>query len=237
MVKRIVSVGLAGLLSACCWMAPAMAQSENARTLTVTGAGSTLVETAIAVVRLGVSVTGTSAAEVQTQVAEQSNRLVAKLQQLEVQKLQTTGISLYPQYDPQYDPARSDNPPAKIQGENSVQFEVSIDKAGSILDEAVAAGATRIDSVSFKATETVAASGREAALKLAVQDAMTQADIVLKELNLTRQSIRSVQVNSSSTPPGPIPLEAAALRADQAATPVLGGDQMVDATVTVTVQY
>jgi hypothetical protein len=156
------------------------------------------------------------------------------LKTLEVQKLQTTGISLNPQYDYNNGQAKQ----VGVQGQNSVQFEVAIAKAGSILDQAVAAGATQVESVSFKATEEVIASGRKAALQLAVKDAQTQAQDVLQVLSLSIKSIQKIEVNSSNALPPPVPLEKVAYaRLDSAPSPVIGGDQQVTASVTLTVSY
>lgn len=73
--------------------------AEGSRMLTVTGQGSVSVENSIALIRLGVVIQGETAQSVQQQVAERSERLVNRLKELQVGALQTTGISLYPQYD------------------------------------------------------------------------------------------------------------------------------------------
>ena len=213
-----------------CWSSPAIAQ-EPERVLTVTGTGRVAVETAIATVRLGVAVTGNSAVEVQQRVAEQTDRLVNKLQELQVDNLKTTGISLYPQYS-----NRGDGRITEVQGQNSVQFEVPIEAAGATLDSAVIAGATQVDSVSFRPNDEDSQAGRDEALRLAVDDALMQADGVLDALGLTRDFIRNIQVNSSNLTPPPVPFERSA-SVRSASTPVIGGDRTISATVTLSVQY
>ncbi|NJL97609.1 MAG: SIMPL domain-containing protein [Synechococcaceae cyanobacterium SM2_3_2] len=124
---------------------------SQANLLTVSGQGLVTVETSIAVVRLAVWVEGESAAAVQAEVAERTNSLVEQLRQEEVQKLQTTGISLNPRYTYQGGVTEQ----VGVEGQNAVQFEVPIDRAGGVLDGAIEAGATQIQSVSFKAADDV----------------------------------------------------------------------------------
>ena len=156
--RQPVWLGAILLASACStllWASPAMAE-DPARVLTVSGQGQVSVETAIASIRLGVSVEGESVEAVQAEVAERSDRIVTKLQELGVDRLQTAGISLYPQYT--HD--RNDEPRiTTVRGENIVQFEVPVDVAGEVLDAAVAAGASRIDSVSFRPTDEDSIAG------------------------------------------------------------------------------
>ncbi|GAB4214316.1 MAG: SIMPL domain-containing protein [Synechococcales cyanobacterium] len=208
----------------------------NLRLLTVTGQGSVAVETSVAVVRLGVVIEGQSAQETHQQVAQRSNQLVQKLKALQVENLQTTGISLNPRYDYRDGQAK----PMGVIGQNSVQCEVPIDQAGQILDQAIAAGATQIESVSFKASDSVMKEGRKLALQAAVQDAQRQATDVLSSLNFSIQSIHSIQVDANDSSPIIMRLEAAkaynSMMAD-APTPVEGGEQTVTARVTLQIRY
>ncbi|MEN9232391.1 MAG: SIMPL domain-containing protein [Thermostichus sp. DG02_5_bins_236] len=210
--------------------------SEGSRILTVTGQGSTPVETSIAQIRLGVILRGDSAQTVQQQVAERSERLVNRLKELQVNALQTTGLSLYPQYD--YRDGQSHL--TGVQGQNSVQFEVPVASAGQVLDEAVAAGATQVESVSFRAEDAALVQARSHALAQAVEDAQHQAQDVLGALNLTLGSVERIQIHSDGrvTPP-PVPLAASAdfARSEIASTPVEGGEQRVHAQVTLEIRY
>ena len=207
--------------------------SVDERVLTVTGRGSTLVETAIATIRLGVDVSGDSAEKVQVDVAERSNRLIEALKKQEVDRLQTTGISLFPDYEGSY---RDNKRPRSIRGRNTVQFEVPIERAGEVLDRAVASGAGQIQSVTFRPNKDVLEGGRKAALELAVADARSQADVVLGTLNFQVQSIRNIQIGGS-TAPAPVAFEGSALARSSAPTPVIGGEQTLSAQVTLAISY
>ncbi|MEM9511082.1 MAG: SIMPL domain-containing protein [Cyanobacteria bacterium P01_E01_bin.48] len=227
-------LGLVLAMGTCLAVPPLHAQeigTMSERVLTVTGQGLVMVETAIATVRLGVEVSGASAEQVQAEVAQRSNSLVEELRRQRVERLQTTGISLFPDYN-----SSSGNRPRGVRGQNIVQFEVPVERAGEILDGAIAAGAGQIQSVTFRPTDEVLEAGRKAALELAVADARSQADIVLGTLDFQVKSIRNIQVGNNSAPP-PIALEAATLARSSSPTPVIGGEQTVNARVTLAIEY
>ncbi len=212
---------------------PAIADEKMLRTLTVTGQGETAIATTLTQVQLGVEVKGQTANEVQQEVAKRSSSVVELLRSRQVEKLQTTGIQLQPAYD------YSDNQQRLVGyiASNIVSFRLATEQVGSLLDEAVKVGATRIDSVSFTASDGAISTAQKQALRLATEDAQEQADAVLSVLNLTRKEVVSIQLNGSSTPP-PMPLmvkERASM--DAATTPVVGGEQMVNASVTLQISY
>lgn len=216
---------------------PAIAQEKTLRTVTVTGRGMELVPTTLTQVRLGVEAQGKTATEVQQEVARRSNSVVALLRSRNVTRLETTGINLSPNY-------RYDNNVQTLVGYNAsniVSFRVETQKAGDILDDAVKAGASRIDGVNFVATEVAVASAQKVALGEATRDAQAQADAVLSALGLTRKEVVSIQVNGAFTPP-PRPFNvnakfAGEAMADAAPSPVVGGEQQVDASVTLQISY
>lgn len=214
---------------------PVLAQEQQTRTLTVSGQATVEVPTSLTQVNLGIEVQGKTAEEVQQEVARRSQTLVDLLRSRNVEKLQTTGVNLYPQYN-------SDGNPPRITGytaSNTVSFRIATDRAGNLLDEAVSAGATRIDGISFVATDEAIETARQQALRTATQDAQTQADTVLAALNLTRREIINVQISSST--PAPQPVMGTFLRGEatfaDASTVLVGGDQQVYAYVTLVIGY
>ncbi|MBW4465452.1 MAG: SIMPL domain-containing protein [Pegethrix bostrychoides GSE-TBD4-15B] len=215
---------------------PAYAQQEQImRTLTVRGAGKASVATTLTQVQLGVEVQGKTASEVQQQTAERSAAVVEFLRGRNVDKLQTTGISL----NPQYDYANNRQQIIGYTASNSVSFRVPTEQAGDLLDQAVQAGATRIDSVSFVAEDAATEAARQQAIQQAVQNAQAQAQAVLSSLGLQQQEIVSIQVDGASAPP-PMFARREALMADSAAppaSPVVGGEQEVQASVTLQIRY
>lgn len=227
-----VTIGLLGLLLA----APALAQERVLRTLTVTGQGIERIPTTLAQIQLGVEVQGKTAADVQQEVARRADAVVAFLRSQNVDKLATTGVSLSPRYS-------YENNRQELQGyvgTNTVSFQVPIPQAGAILDRAVQAGATRIDSIGFIAADSAIKTAQQQALREATQHAQQQADVVLSTLNLSRQEVIGIQINSTEVPiPRPLmmPVSAAAMKMEDAISPIAGREQEVTASVTLQVRY
>ena len=212
---------------------PGVAQEKVLRTVTVTGRGVESISTTKAQVQLGVEVQGKTATSVQQEAAQRSSAVVELLRSRNVEKLETTGIRLNPIYSYENNVQRL----TSYSASNTVSFRIPTEQAGMLLDDTVKAGATRIDGVSFTASEDAIAAAQKQALREATQDAQSQADAVLSSLNLTRKDIVSIQINNA-TPPTPMPvLERAAFSIKAADTPVIGGEQEVEASVTLQISY
>jgi hypothetical protein len=215
--------------------APILAQEKLLRTLTVSGRGVERIPTTLTEVRLGVEVQGKTAQEVQQQVARRSSAVVALLRSRNVERLETTGISLNPVYSYNDNVQRLTGYSAT----NIVSFRVNTEQTGTLLDDAVKAGATRIDGISFVAADPAIATAQQQALREATQDAQQQARTVLTTLELTPKEVVSIQVNAANPPQPPMPLyrREAAVAAQAASTPVVGGEQQVEASVTLQISY
>jgi uncharacterized protein len=216
---------------------PAQAQSVSKRVLSVTGQGTEKIPTTLARINLGVQIEGKSAQQVQAEVARKSNAVVALLKSRNVDELQTTGISLNPNYD------YIDNRQVLkgYIGTNTVSFKVSTKDAGAILDDVIDAGATRIDGISFTATDEAIASAQKLALKKATEDAQAQAQAVFSALGFQSKEIVGIQINGASAPQ-PVIQQSADMFALKAAsprqsTPVVGGNQSVEGNVTLQITY
>jgi uncharacterized protein YggE len=212
---------------------PSYANARELRTITVTGEGIENIATSKAIVRLGVEVQGKEAGKVQREVASRSDAVVKFLRSRQVEKLETTGISLQPNYD------YSNNQRRLISyiGANLISFQVDIAQAGSLIDEAVKVGATRIDGVSFTAGESAIAAAQRTALIKATEQAREQATIVLQALGLVPKETVSIQVGNGSNPVPIARSEAVFRSADAASSPVIGGEQTLRAAVTLEISY
>lgn len=216
------------------------AQAQTTRILTVSGRGTESINTTIAQVRLGVEAQGKTAAEVQGIVAKRANAVVTYLKSRNVEKLETTGINLNPIYS-------YDNNKQTLTGysaSNTVMFRTSIrtssSGAGEILDQSVKAGASRIDGISFVATDEAIAAAQKVALKRATQEAQAQANAVLSALSFTQKEIVGIQINNAVPRPRPLAenlMQARVASADAPPSPVMGGEQTVEATVTLEISY
>jgi uncharacterized protein len=210
------------------------------RTLTVSGKGIVTLQTTLTQARLAIEVQGKTPAVTQQLAAKKASSVVAYLKSQQVQKLQTTGVSLNPMYI--YAPNGGQPKITGYTATNSVSFQINNDRAGRILDGAVAAGATRIDTVSFVASDKAIAAAQLQALKAATQDAQIQGDAVLSSLNLRRKEITGIQVTSASTP-APTPVAADSMLRQKIAaataepTPIVGSEQQVEASVSLDMSY
>ncbi len=212
---------------------PSYANTRELRTITVTGEGIENIATSKAIVRLGVEVQGKEAGKVQQETANRSDAVVKFLRSRQVEKLETTGISLQPNYD------YSNNQRRLIGyiGANLISFQIDIAQAGSLIDEAVKVGATRIDGVSFTAGESAIAAAQRTALIKATEQAREQATIVLQALGLVPKETVSIQVGNTSNPVPIARSEAVFRSADAASSPVIGGEQTLRAAVTLEISY
>jgi uncharacterized protein len=228
----IAATTLSALLLNPLGMATALAQEEPLNILTVTGRGVETISTSISQVSLGVEVQGKTAQEVQQEVARRSTAVVALLRSRKVEKLETTGISLSPNY------SYINNRQQLIgyMGSNTVSFRIATEQTGTLLDDAVKAGASQINGVSFIASPTLMATAKNQALKEAVQDAQSQAKAVLDTLNLSPKQVIRIQIDNTSLPI-PRPMLMKTTNAADASTPVLGGEQQVEASVTLQIRY
>ena len=214
---------------------PVIAQEQQMRTLTVSGQGTVNIPTSLTQVQLGVEVRGKTADEVQQEAAKRTSAVVELLRSRNVEKLETAGIRLNPTYSYRNDQQELTGYSAT----NTVSFRIPTENVGSLLDDAVKAGATRIDGVSFVASDNTVEQAQQQALQRATQEAQRQADAVLETLNLTKREIVSIQVNNASAPPPrPLMMSQANMVAERAAdTPVIGGEQQVQASVTLQIRY
>lgn len=226
-----LALGTANLI----WVVPALAeQQQQERILTVTGQGTVPVPTTLTQVSLGVETQGKNADEVQQELAERSSAVVAFLRSRNVKKLTTTGISLQPIY--------SQEDERKIigyVGRNTVNFRINTKESGKLIDEAVKAGATRISGIIFIATEEAIDTAEQEAIRIATLNAEKKAQAALGALNLVRRNI--IKINISEAPWQQLQnLAYGGITnnvSNNVATPIVGGEQEVRASVTLQITY
>lgn len=233
--RSLIVITLSSLLSLSL-IHPTMAQEPVIRTLTVTGEGSERIATTLTDIRLGVEIQGKTASEVQQNVAQRTSAVIDFLRSRQVQRLETTGIQLQPNYQYENNQRRL----VGYIGTNIVSFRLETDTIGNLLDEAVKAGATRIDDIRFTATEEAITAAQQEALQEATSHAQQQAETVLNTLNFQAQEIISIQINGANLPTPPLIRSTETRQTtvqSQDATPVIGGEQTVSASVTLQIRY
>ena len=240
-IRQVFWLALAvGSFFNCALISPAIAQQEEVlRTLNVTGVGVERIPATLAQVSLGVEIQGKMAAEVQQEVARRTSAVVEFLRSRNVERLQTQGISLRPNYN--YDNNNNQRRLVGYIGTNTVSFRLKTEEVGKLLDESVQAGATRINNISFTATEAEISSAQKEALRKATVEAQQQAETVLKALNFTNKEIIGIRIDGANLPePKRMVSRAqqfAVADSAEASTPVIGGEQVVNGTVTLQIRY
>jgi uncharacterized protein len=227
--------------------APASAQSlppveaanrPHSRILSVSGIAQERIPTTLTQVSLGISAQGKTAQEVQQEMARRATAVIALLRSRNAQRLETTGVSLSPNY------TTSGNGRQKLvgyTGNNTVSFRLPTEQMGNLLDAAVEAGASNINVASFVASEEAIAAARQRALRRAVLEAQSQAQTVLAALGLPPGQAVSIVIDQARDPvlpPMPISrLQEFSGSVTQTRLEVIGGEQQVQATVTLKISY
>ncbi|HEX5503990.1 MAG TPA: SIMPL domain-containing protein [Thermomicrobiales bacterium] len=197
------------------------------RTINVTGAGSVSVTPDLAYVTFGVETTGTDLAQAQSANATAMTAVLDKLKSLGIAAadLRTTGYSVAPQYD-------RDQHLTGYRVANGVVATVRDLKAlGSDIDQAVAAGATRVQGIAFDVSNKADAIGK--AREAAVNDARAKAEQYAKLTNVQLGAPVTI-TEGSAPPPQPIRQPAAAPAGAAPTTPIEPGENTITVTVQIT---
>jgi uncharacterized protein YggE len=171
---------------------------------------------------------GTSAEEALTRCSEKTVAVINLLKSLGISEedMKTSYINVYPVYDWEAKPPRI----IGYQAEYSLSVVVrDIQMASKVIDNAVKAGADRINGVTFTLSSGKEDELKMEAIKAAVEDARAKANIIAKTLGLKILSIESISLSSTEVPT-PIPLYR-----EQVATatiPILPSQGIITATVT-----
>jgi uncharacterized protein len=225
-----------GLLA--CQGQPSSVSSAQIQTLSVSGRGRVEIPRTLARVSLGVEVQDKSSEAVQQQIADRATEVVKLLKaNPEITKLETASVNLLPSYRMKDGKQEIDG----YRGQTTVRFQIPPEKIGTLLEKAIAAGATKIEGVTLIASDEAIANAQKQAIAAASQDARSQATASLESLGLKQQNIVNIQINGA-TPPVPLfdnrdnttMLQSMPANAK---IPVIAGEQQVEATVTLQIRY
>jgi uncharacterized protein YggE len=143
-------------------------------------------------------------------------------------ELSTFGYSLQPEYAT--DPSRVRTIAAYSVNNNVGATITDVDAVGRLIDVAIGAGANRVSSITFSASDTEQA--RALALAEAVRSARAEAQVIAESLGYRLGA--PLEIHGGAQRPTPRPMADFAMRAMQAApTPIEAGDQAVTANVTI----
>jgi uncharacterized protein YggE len=215
---------------------PALAADASAspeHTVTVAGTGEISVAPDVADVVIGVMVQKPTVAEAQSAAATSMNAVIAAVEKngVAAKDIVTVNLSLSPVYD--YSSSGSAPKLVGQQFTNTVKVTVrNLKSVASVVDDAVAAGATTISGISFRLDDpsTVQAQARQ----LAMKDAKTKADALTSAAGVAVKGVAAI--SETTTQPTPI-YYSGALDAAKASgsTPIQTGT--TDIVVQVTVTY
>lgn len=225
---HISRVLICAFLIAAAAPAPVSAQAAERieKLVTVTGEGTVAAAPDSAVIRLGVSSQGKTARAASDANAREMTVVLAAIKESGVadRDIQTTALSLQPQYDPNKTGA------ARLigfQANNQVTVKIrDVARLPSVLDRAIAGGANEMSGVEFIVSE----QGKllDKARIEAIADARRKAELFATAAGMKVGRVMAISEEGSAPPQRAFQ----ALRAG-AATPLAPGEQTLRAVVTV----
>lgn len=206
------------------------AAADTLSTLQVSGSAQVEVEADEAQVTFAVETEAGTAEEASRRNAERMEAVLTALRETAVPglELDTHGYSLQPRY------RRPDATGLReIDGYRATNMVVAtvsdVSGVGSLIDAGVGAGANRVASLSFRASDTEAA--RLQALREAVDRARSEAEAIAGAMGVSLG--RVLEVTGGADPITPMPRFRAEAMVQDASTPIEPGSQTVSASVTV----
>ena len=214
------------VMAALLW--PAACMAEGVGTLTVTGVATVNAAPDQAILSLGVTTTGPTAAAAMAANNESASAVMARLIAAKVadRDMQTTGLSLNPNWV-----MNAAGSAQEIQGyvANAVlTVRIAVlDTAGSVLDAAIADGANTLNGLTFGLSDPRPVE--DEARKAAVADALARAKVLAAAAGATLGPILSITEGMGGQQPMPMLYKAAA----DSTVPLAAGEVGVTAEVTI----
>jgi uncharacterized protein YggE len=199
--------------------------------IVVSGTGRVAVVPDVADLRLGVSVTRPTVDAARAEAAATMTAILAAVDAAGVPRrdVRTALLSVQPQYD-----YRDGKPPTLTGYELANVVEVTVRdlaRLGDVVDGSLAAGATSMDSLSFRVAD-LAPPEREARI-LAMAAARARADVLAEAAGLTIDGVTGIVEGVAGPPPGLRMKAERMMMAADVVTPVEAGSQEVSVSVTV----
>lgn len=213
-----------------------LAKDNERGTLTVRGSAIQTFPPDTANITLAVQTEAKTAQEAAAQNAKKANDVVNRVKRLINTKLgdaiKTSGYSIVPVYEHIRDERKSILTGYRVTNQVSVRTK-QLNNVSNIIDNAIAAGANRVEGVSFTIADRAAYCNR--VLVEATKNAQEEARVVAGTLGVTITGVK--QVNSSCGEEYPRPMframEADTMGAGVPATPIEAGDVNVQGSVNI----
>ena len=164
-------------------------------TITVGATGTTSAPPDLAVIDVAVEASASSADAAREAVAENVSEMRDGLTEANVSddQIRTTHFVIQTE--------RDDNGTVTYRAIHGFELRVPVDDAGSVVDTAVARGATRVDGVRFTLTEETSRELRNDALEQALANARTDADVIAGATGAEVQAVTSVETGDGGVDP------------------------------------
>jgi uncharacterized protein len=201
-------------------------QAQSRADMTVNGSGTVMTVPDRAELAFGVISQGASARAALAANAAEMRRVIDALRNAGVaaDDIQTQSVSLSPRY------SNDGERIVAYTAQNTVGAKLrDLDRAGTVIDAAVAAGANNVFGPSLIRSDRTELY--RAALRAAVADARSKAQALAAASNVTLGRVLNVVEGGAAPPPQPV---AEGARAGGAPTPIEPGTQLIEANVTVT---
>lgn len=195
--------------------------------MTLTGQGQITTVPNVAVIHLGVETRGENLTSIQAENAKVTQSIIQALQRMGVTDIKTIQYTIDKIYD--YEDGRQFDRGYNVR--NTLEIRTTnLDRVGNIIDAAVNAGANVVELISFDV------SNREyyyqQALNMAVRNAMQKAKSISMNLGISQDPVPIRIVENSAQPIQPV------FRRELAATtPIMPGNIIIEALVTVDFAY
>lgn len=210
----------------------APADQAPPRTLTVSGTGIAKGAPDEASFSTGVVSQGGTAGQALAANSRAMNAVMAALKRQGVadKDIQTSNLSLSPQYQTCKPGVACQQKIVGYQVANTVNVTVGLDKAGSVIDALVSSGSNQVDGISFAIHDPkpLLAQARTDAVK----DAMDKGQGIARAAGVSLGPILSIG-EGGSEPPRPV-YKAFRAMAMAAPPPVAGGEESVSASISIT---
>jgi uncharacterized protein YggE len=194
----------------------------------------------LAIVRMGAEEQADKAQTAQDMVNQTMTKATKAVRDLGIaeEDIQTSGLNLYPVYgpiEPQRAPRGEQGKVIGYRAGNVLEIRVNdLAKIGPVIDAAIAAGANRMESVSFGLKDDL--EPRKKALSAAAKEARSKADALAAAMGVTIEGVEAIQEGGVQVYPPPMYRRGGVAMAAEAMadTPVQPGQVRVHASVTVT---
>ncbi len=252
MTKKVMVTAIAAILIVSTTIIACMQLSQNnaygqqlqvlypsrEKTISATGSATVSVAPDLVTIQFAVDTEEKTAQDAISSNAQLMNTVVSAIQNAGVSKdeISTAGFSIYPVYNDSIPDPKTGIHHTVLSGyhaSNTLSIKTTkLTSAGNIVDTAVAAGANRVDNISFSLSPDKQQSTQDDLLAKAVLNAKDRAQKALAPLNQKIIGVKMVSLSDFSSPP-PIYYGAVPNAAMEKSTPVFSSNQDVSVSVNV----